>query len=110
MLNDDNVILIDTATAKRSIIATAYFQFDKGLKIRLLNVPDNRDYQIKIEMCNAGATEITHTILYSGADVEIPRELLMDGRDVKIFLFVYGDNWGRTSLDVLLRIVRRPSR
>lgn len=53
MLNDDNVILIDTATAKRSIIATAYFQFDKGLKIRLLNVPDNRDYQIKIEMCNA---------------------------------------------------------
>lgn len=30
MLNDDNVILIDTATAKRSIIATAYFQFDKG--------------------------------------------------------------------------------
>lgn len=30
MLNDDNVILIDTATAKRSIIATAYFSLIRG--------------------------------------------------------------------------------
>lgn len=105
----NNIIEIDFATDSRSIRKSAYFQYDRGLKVRLINVPENRDYQILIEMCNAGDQVINHSFLFTGEDTEIPQELLTDGRDVQIYLFIKGDNWGKTVLDIALRIIRRPS-
>ena len=104
----NNIVEIDTATSKREIKTTVYYQYDKGLKVRLLNVPDQRDYQLKVEMCNRGDTEIKYTFPYSGGDIEIPHDLLTCGRDVQLFVFAKGEDWGKTVLDIVLSIVRRP--
>lgn len=105
----DNISEIDTATDERSIFKTAFFQYDRGLKVRLLNVPVDRDYRLNLEMCNSGDSEIKHIAPYTGDDIEIEQDLLTDGRNVQLYLFAVGDNWGKTVLDVMLRINRRPS-
>ena len=108
-MNTGNIIEIDMSTDKREILISAFYQYDRGLKVRLINVPEIRDYSIRIEMCNSGDTVIDHYVTYSGEDVEIPEELLLDGRNVQIFLFAKGEDWGKTFLEVDVRICRRPS-
>lgn len=106
----DSVIYIDMATERRSIKKSAYYQYDKGLKVRLINVPDCSDYSLQIEMCNAGDSVIKYCFPYSGNDTEIPKELLLNGRNIQIYIFAKGSDWGKTILDIALSIIRRPSR
>ena len=106
----NDIVEIDLDAKSRSIFASAYYQFDRGLKIRLLNVPDCRDYSLHVEMCNVGDKVIKSDVLYNGNDVEIPEALLRDGREIMIYIFVKGEGWGKTALEITLSILRRPSR
>ena len=90
-------------------VISLFYQYDRGLKVRLINVPEVRDYSIDIEMCNAGDAVIKHTVQYSGEDVEIPEDLLLNGRNVQIYLFIRGNGWGKTILEVDMIVSRRPS-
>lgn len=103
----DNIVIVDTASSARTI--SAHFQYDRGLKLRFLNIPDSQECRFEIELCNVGDSAITHTIPFSGDDVTIPTELLSDGRDIQLFIFARGENWGKTVFDIILRIIRRPS-
>lgn len=110
MSNEPNIVEIDLSTNERTLSIFANYQYDRGIKARLTNVPDLQDCSLILEMCNSGDKIIKHTVTYSGEDVLIPENLLSDGKDILIYLFVKGDNWGKTVLEVTLRINRRPSR
>lgn len=86
-MNTNNIIEVDMSTKKREIHTSAYYQYDRGLMIRLINVPECNDFSLSIEMCNDGDGAVKHTIAYSGEDVEIPADLLLNGRKVRIFIF-----------------------
>lgn len=53
-MNTSNIIKVDMATDKRELRASAYYQYDQGLLIQLVNVPEHNDYDLQLEMCNAG--------------------------------------------------------
>ena len=106
----DNIVLIDLDTPNRTIFASAYYQYDRGLKVRLQNVPDCRDYSLQIEFCNTGDKVIKYYFPNSGDGVEIPEPLLLDGRKVGIYVFAKGSDWGKTIQEVILNVTRRPSR
>lgn len=109
-MNTNNIIEVDMSTKKREIHTSAYYQYDRGLMIRLINVPECNDFSLSIEMCNDGDGAVKHTIAYSGEDVEIPADLLLNGRKVRIFIFAIGEGRGRTILTIDAMITLRPSR
>ena len=51
-----------------------------------------------------------HVAPYSGEAVEIPADLLLDGRNLKIYIFAVGEDWGKTVLTVDMIVSRRPGR
>ena len=87
-MNTTDIITIDLQTNRTTILIKACCQYDEGLKIRLANVPEHNDFIFKVEMCNAGDPVIKYTIDYSGQDIEIPEDLLTDGRNIQVFLVV----------------------
>ena len=109
-MNTNNIIEVDMSTGKREIHTSAYYQFDRGLMVRLINVPEHNDFSLIFEMCNDGDGAVKHSIVYSGEDVEIPADLLLNGRKVRIFIFAIGEGWGRTILTIDITIILRPSR
>lgn len=106
----NDIVLLDLASKNRTIFTSAYYQHDKGLKIRLLNVPDFHTLLLQIELCNVGDKKIKYTLPYLGEDVEIPEDLLTSGRNILIYLYVKGEDWGKTIFEVVLNVTRRPSR
>lgn len=110
MNSTSNIIEIDMSTETSFLHKSAYYQYDEGLMVRLTNVPELEDCTLKVEMCNAGDKVIKHDCAYSGGDVEIPADLLQEGRNVQIYLFIVGSNWGKTILTIDLHVSRRPSR
>ena len=109
-MNTSNIIKIDMSTDKRELRISAYYQYDQGLLVQLINVPENRDYDLRLEMCNAGDKVIKHVTPYSGEAVEVPSDLLLDGRDVMIYVFAVGAGWGKTILSIDLSVSLRPGR
>ena len=109
-MNTSNIIKVDMSTDKRELRISAYYQYDRGLLIQLVNVPENRDYDLRLEMCNAGDKVIEHVAPYSENGVEVPADLLLDGRNVQIFVFAVGEDWGKTILTVDMNVSRRPGR
>lgn len=109
-MNTSNVIEIDLNTERRELRLSAYYQYDQGLLVQLINVPENRDYDLRLEMCNAGDKVIEHVAPYSENGVEVPADLLLDGRNVQIFVFAVGEDWGKTILTVDMNVSRRPGR
>lgn len=110
MPTEDNIVVIDTAAAKRSITVTVHYQYDTGLKVRLLNIPVISGCTFYLEMCNAGDQEIKYEFPYTGQDTEIPEDLLLNKRDTHIYIYVKGENWGKTVFEIVLKVTRRPSR
>ena len=53
-MNTSNIIKVDMSTDKRELRISAYYQYDQGLLIQLINVPEHNDYDLQLEMCNAG--------------------------------------------------------
>lgn len=106
----DNIIEVDLDSIKTHSISMILYQYDRGLMLRLLNVPQSDEYSIEVEMCNALDKAVEHTFTYCGDDIEIPDDLLQRGRDLKVYLFAKGDNWGKTLLSIDVIISRRPSR
>lgn len=109
-MNTSNIIKVDMSTDKRELRISAFYQYDQGLLIQLINVPEDRDYDLRLEMCNAGDKVIKHVAPYSGEAVEVPADLLLDGRNIQIFVFAVGDDWGKTILTVDMNVSRRPGR
>ena len=109
-MNTENIIEVDLSTVKSDVFITAFYQYDRGLKLRLVNVPENDDLSLWVDMCNSGDAVIKHDVLYSGEDVEIPRDLLQDGRNVQLWLYVKGPDYGKTILKIEVKITLRPSR
>ena len=109
-MNTSNIIEIDLRIEKREILVSTCYQYDQGLLIRLVNVPEHNDYDLRLEMCNSGDAVIKHVVPYSGEDVEIPEDLLTNGRTIQIYVFALGEDWGRTILIVDLNVSLRPSR
>ena len=108
-MNISNIIAVDMETATSKIIVSAIYQYDRGLKLRLLNAPESDEFTLWVEMCNSGDAVINNTVQYTGDDVELPEELLLNGRDVEIYLFIKGDGWGKTIMMINVRIDLRPS-
>lgn len=102
----NNVITVDLASGHQVIRKSTYYQHDFGLKLRLENAPD---CPLLVEFCNLNDKKIQHDEPYTGADIEIPRDLLQKG-DLWIFVSVQGPDFFRTLKEVIVRVIRRPSR
>lgn len=109
-MNTSNIIEIDMSTGRRELRISAYYQYDQGLAVRLVNIPELDDCTLRLEMCNAGDKVIKQVAPYSGNNVEIPADLLLDGRDVQIYVFAVGADWGKTILSIDLSVTLRPGR
>lgn len=109
-MNTSNIIEVDMSTADREVNISAFYQYDQGMKLRLTNAPESDEFTLWVEMCNSGDAVIKNTVQYTGENVEIPEELLLNGRGVEFYVFIKGDNWGKTILQINLRIDLRPAR
>ena len=81
----NNLVTVDLESEHTKSIKAVYFQHDFGVKVRLVNT---HDLPLLIEFCNYGDRKMKHEVMFTGADVEIPEDILMDGRDVWIFVSV----------------------
>ena len=103
----NDLVIVDLATESRTVRKAVNYQFDYGIKLRLLNAPD---CSLLVEFCNYGDSRIQHDEPYCGDDILIPTDLLRDGRDVQIFVSLNETNYFMTLLEIDLRVIRRPSR
>lgn len=103
----NNLVTVNLETVSGVIRKSAFYQYDYGIKLRLENTPD---CSLLVEFCNYGDKEIKHEVLFTGDDIEIPRNLLQDGRDVQIFVSVNETDYFKTLLEIDLRVIRRPTR
>lgn len=103
----DNMITINLASESGVIRKSAYYQYDFGLMLRLENTPD---CSLLVEFCNYGDKEIKHEVLFTGDDIEIPTDLLLDGRDLWIFISATGTGYSKTLKEIIVKVNRRPSR
>ena len=107
----NNIIEVDLNTDKQQIRIKTPYQFDNGLMLRLKNVPDHPDgSQLLVEMCNFGDERIRYDFPYSGDDIEIPADLLTDGRDLQFFVSVKAAHYFSTLFEINVRTTKRPSR
>ena len=106
----NNIIEIDLSVNKYSISVYAPYQYDYGLLLRLKNAPESPDYQLMVEMCNKGDEQIKHDYTYTGEDIEIPADLLNDGRDLQFYISANAADFFKTLMSINLIINRRPSR
>lgn len=102
-----NIIEVDLNTEERDISIAAPYQYDYGLMLRLNNAPS---CPLLVEMCNYGDKKIKHDCQYSGEDIEIPDDLLRDGRDLRCYISVSEDDYFRTLFVINVMITKRPSR
>ena len=102
----NNVITVNLASGHQVIRKSTYYQYDYGLKLRLENAPD---VPLLIELANVGDQKIQHDEPYTGADIEIPRDLLQKG-DLWIFVSVQGADYFRTLFEIIVKVIGRPSR
>lgn len=105
-----NIIQVDMSTDKRALTVSDFYQYDSGLKLRLINVPDHDDYSLEVEMCSAGEPAIQYTFTYCGDDIEIPDALSQSGQDVKVYIYAKGADCGNTIKTINIVFSRRPSR
>ena len=103
----NNVITVDLASGHQVIRKSTFYQYDYGLKLRLENAPDVPS--LLIELANVGDTKIQHDEPYTGADIEIPRDLLQKG-DLWIFVSVQGADFFKTLFEIIVKVIGRPSR
>ena len=108
-MDKGNLVIIDCnlVTTNSTITKAVQYQFDYGVVFRLENAPD---CPLLIEFCNLGDKKIQHDEPFTGADIEIPRDLLQDGRDVQIFVSVNETDYFKTLFEIDLRVIRRPTR
>ena len=70
---------MDLESEHTKSIKAVYYQHDFGVKVRLVNT---HDLPLLIEFANVGDSKIKHDEQYSCDDVEIPEDILVDGRNV----------------------------
>ena len=103
----NNLVTVNLETVSGVIRRSTFYQYDYGIKLRLENAPD---CPLLIEFCNLGDKKIQHDEPFTGADIEIPRDLLQDGRDIQIFVSLQETNYFKTLFEIVLRVIRRPTR
>lgn len=103
----NDLVIVDLASEHTKSIKAVYYQHDFGVKVRLVNT---HDLPLLIEFCNYGDKKIQHETMFTGADVAIPEDILMDGRDVWLFVSLKEVNYFKTMKEVIVRVIRRPSR
>lgn len=103
----NDLVIVDLATESKIVRKAVNYQFDYGIKLRLLNAPD---CSLLVEFCNYGDSRIQHDEPYCGDDIQIPKYLLQDGRDVQIFVSLHETDYFKTLLEIDLRVLRRPTR
>ena len=106
----NNIIEIDLSTNKRALSFSTPYQHDHGLFIRLKNAPESPDYQLMVEMCNKGDERVKYYPTYTGDDVEVPSDLLNDGRDLQCYISAFASDFFKTLIQIDVKIIRRPSR
>ena len=106
----NNIIEIDLSTNKRALSFSTPYQHDYGLFIRLKNAPESPDYQLMVEMCNKGDKQIQYDPTYSGDDIEVPSDLLNDGRDLQCYISAFAADFFKTLIQIDIKLIRRPSR
>lgn len=103
----NNLVTVNLASEGGVIRKSAYYQYDYGIKLRLENAPD---CSLLVEFCNYGDKEIKHDEPYTGHDIDIPTDLLQDGRDLWIFVSVNETDYFKTLKEIIVKVNRRPSR
>lgn len=89
------------------IILEKLTQYDQGICVQFSGeLPE----EYRLEECLTG-DKVTQTCERVESGVfKISDDLLKDGRDVQLYLFMVGDKWGRTVLSLRIPIERRPAR
>ena len=103
----NNLITVNLASEGGVIRRSTFYQYDYGIKLRLENAPD---CPLLVEFCNLNDKKIQYDEPFTGDDIEIPRDLLRDGRDVQIFVSANETDCFKTLFEIDLRVIRRPTR
>ena len=103
----NNLVTVNLASENGVIRKSVFYQYDYGIRLRLENAPD---CPLLVEFCNLNDKMIQYDEPFTGADIEIPRDLLRDGRDVQIFVSLNETNYFKTLFEIDLRVIRRPTR
>lgn len=102
-----NNLVVNLASEGGVIRKSVFYQYDYGIKLRLENTPD---CSLLVEFCNYGDKEIKHDEPYTGDDIDIPIDLLQDGRDLWIFISVNGTGYAKTLKEIIVKVIGRPRR
>lgn len=103
----NNLVTVNLASEGGVIRKSVFYQYDYGIKLRLENTPD---CSLLVEFCNYGDKEIKHDELFTGDDILIPTDLLLDGRDLWIFISATGTGYSKTLKEIIVKVNRRPWR